>query len=530
MFSPVLSSLVLVGSLLPGPPGPGSGLVEVQASFAPAQAAPGDAVTLTVTAAIQEGYHIYAPDSPAGAGTPTSVEFTETGGLVPEGALRFTEPEARWDEIFETTIRILEGEAVFEQTFRVPAGASGAIRLAGALHAQACDPQTCVNEDPAFTAELQVAGATASAPPPAPPEPAAPAAVPAPASDLQGMALGAFLLLAVFWGAVTLLMPCTYPMIPITISFFTKQAIARQGRVLPLALAYGAGIVAIFVAIGVALGAPIITFAQHPITNLVIGFLFLFFALVLFGAVALEPPRFLLEVAGKAAGRSGLSGVFLMGATLVVTSFTCTAPFVGSLLSVGAGEGNLGRIALGMGVFGLTMAAPFVLLALLPGKLRRMPRAGEWMHALKVYLGFVELAAALKFFSNADLVWGWGILSREVFLALAAGIFLAAAAFLFGWIRLEGEGEGRIGPVRLLGGVGNLLLALYLGLGLLGFALDDISTAIIPNYSSERLWGARGGGTAGLPQHTLVKDDLEGARRLALDQKKLLLLNFTGYT
>ncbi|MBI4880505.1 MAG: hypothetical protein HY812_12725 [Planctomycetes bacterium] len=472
MLPPLLSCVTLVGSLLLGPPGPGGGLVQVQASVSPAEAAPGDTVTLTVTATIQDGYHFYAPDSPPAAGTPARLEFTETGGLLPEGAPRFTEPEPRWDEIFEVTIRVHEGEVVFEQTFRVPANASGTIRLAGALHVQVCDAQTCNMEDPAFAAELQVAAAAETAP--AAPEPAAPApqpaaaadgAAPARAADLQTMPLGAFLLLAVFWGAVTLLMPCTYPMIPITISFFTKQAIARQGRVLPLALA-----------------------------------------------------------------KSGLSGVFLMGATLVVTSFTCTAPFVGSLLSVGAGEGNIGRIALGMGVFGLTMAAPFALLALLPGRLRRMPQAGEWMHALKVYLGFVELAAALKFFSNADLVWGWGILSREVFLTLAVGIFFAAAAFLFGWIRLEGESEGRIGPVRMLGGVGTLLLSLYLGLGLFGFALDDISTAIIPNYSSERLWGARGGAALGAAEHAIVKDDLEGARRLALDQRKLLLLNFTGYS
>ena len=338
----------------------------------------------------------------------------------------------------------------------------------------------------------------------------------------------AFLLLAVFWGVFTLLMPCTYPMIPITISFFTKQAIAREGRVLSLSLAYGAGIVLIFVLIGVLVGPPIVAFATHPVTNLVIGSLFVYFALVLFGVVDLQPPQFLMRFAGKASARGGFAGVFLMGATLVVTSFTCTAPFVGSLLAVGA-ERSLGDVVLGMGTFGLTMATPFVLLSLLPGRLRQVPRAGEWMHVLKVFLGFVEVAAALKFFSNSDLVWGWGLLSREVFLVLWTGIFLCAAAFLFGWIRLVGEKEREIGPLRMLGGLATLLFALYCGLGVLGFVMDDVMTAIIPNYSSPRLASLHGDAPARV-RHAIVVDDYEAARELARSSDKLLLVNFTGHT
>jgi thiol:disulfide interchange protein DsbD len=347
---------------------------------------------------------------------------------------------------------------------------------------------------------------------------------------LESMALSSFLLLAILWGIITLLMPCTYPMIPITMSFFTKQAIARNGKVLPLALLYGAGIVAIFVLIGVLLGAPIIRFATHPITNLVIGALFFVFALALFGMINLQPPAFLQRAAGKASQTGGYLGVFLMGATLVVTSFTCTAPFVGSLLSIGAGGGaDTGRIALGMGVFGLTMATPFVALALVPGKLQQMPRAGEWMHVIKVFLGFVELAAALKFISNADITWQWGLLSREVFLVLWTGIFLAAAAFLFGWIRLEGEQGQHISPLRMVVGVFSLLSGLYFGLGSQGYVLDDITTAIVPNYSSPRLGG---GGAGGGQQsgHTIIKDDLPAALARARAEDKLLLINFTGFT
>jgi thiol:disulfide interchange protein len=355
---------------------------------------------------------------------------------------------------------------------------------------------------------------------------AAPTA-PASGGPAGATGLGTFLLLAVGWGLFTLLMPCTYPMIPITISFFTKQAIARQGKVLPLSLAYGAGIVIVFVAIGVVIGKPILQFATHPVTNLVIAGFFLLFALALFGVLELKPPRFLLSAAGSASQRGGFGGVFLMGATLVVTSFTCTAPFVGSLLSVGAQTGGgLAHIALGMGVFGATMAVPFVLLSLLPGKLHSIPRSGEWMHSLKVTLGFVEVAAALKFLSNADLVWGWGFLSRELFLLLWFGIFLVAALYLFGIFRLTDEARTEISPLRMVFATVVFLLSLYFGYGVLGNPMDPITTAIMPNYSN----GVARSGAGRGAQHEIVVDDYDAALAQARKEQKGLLVNFTGHT
>ena len=334
-----------------------------------------------------------------------------------------------------------------------------------------------------------------------------------------------FLLAAIGGGLFALAMPCTYPMIPITISFFTKQADARGGSVLPLSLAYGAGIVGIFVLVGVVFGSLIIPFATHPVTNLVIGIAFLYFALVLFGIVDLQPPRFLMNAAGQASMKGGFLGVFLMGATLVVTSFTCTAPFVGTILSFGASGGGLGRVALGMGVFGLTMAIPFVLLSLVPGRIRAMPKSGEWMNTLKVTLGFVEVAAALKFFSNSDVIWEWNLLSRELFLLLWAVIFLAAALYLFG-VFSRGKGVA-IGP-RRLGSAGLLaVLSVYCLWGMTGKKLDFVMTAIAPNYSGGVLgleWYSPGGSWA------IVKDDYDGAIDQARDQGKLVLTNFTGFT
>ncbi|HEX6881798.1 MAG TPA: protein-disulfide reductase DsbD domain-containing protein [Planctomycetota bacterium] len=332
-----------------------------------------------------------------------------------------------------------------------------------------------------------------------------------------------FLLAAVAGGLFALVMPCTYPMIPITISFFTKQSERRGGSALSLSLAYGAGIVLIFVLIGVVFGSLIIPFATHPVTNLVIAIAFVYFALVLFGLVNLQPPAWLMNMAGSASTRGGFVGVFLMGATLVITSFTCTAPFVGSLLSFGASEGNLVRVALGMGVFGLTMAIPFVFLSLVPARIKAMPRSGEWMNTVKVFMGFVELAAALKFFSNSDLVWNWQLLSRELFLLLWGVIFVAAALFLFG-VFTRGA---RPGPRRLVSAGLTLLLALWCFWGMSGRKLDFVMTAIAPNYSGGRLgweWYTPGG------TWPIVKDDYDAARARAAAEGKLLLVNFTGFT
>ncbi len=351
----------------------------------------------------------------------------------------------------------------------------------------------------------------------------------------QEASLLAFLLSAVFWGLFTLLMPCTYPMIPITISYFTKQADKRKTSTLPLSLAYGAGIVGIFVVIGILVGPIVIAFAAHPITNILIGGMFLVFALTLFGVMNLQPPQFLMGLAGSASQKGGYAGVFFMGATLVITSFTCTAPFVGALLGQGAGQGNIGRIALGMAVFGLTIAVPFVFLSMVPARVKALPKSGEWMHTLKVWLGFVEVAAALKFLSNADLVWGWGLLSRELFLWLWAGIFFAAAAYLFAWIRTRdeygAEDAATISPKRMVWGVGTFLFAVYCMYGALGHSVDPIMTALAPNYSTAIAGSGSTGGTATTAKgHVIVKDDYDAALARASSEGKLLLVNFTGFT
>lgn len=531
--------------------------------------AEGRDVRVALRIAIDLGWHLYhgptradlggPEDFPIGVPTTIALE----GSDVAWGDWRYPKPKVhRYDFGEPVDMNVHEGTITIFRRGTLAEGAS-----LGALSAKVVG-QTCSSGEggqcfdyaqtvdlagrgddalfAAFPADLSAQPAPKTAPAPdaarAPPESAStksaakgagaqPAAVNADDEVGREASLLAFLLSAIFWGLFTLLMPCTYPMIPITISYFTKQASQRNTSTLPLSLAYGAGIVLIFVAIGILVGPIVIAFATHPVTNLVIAVLFLVFALTLFGVINLQPPQFLLGLAGTASQKGGYLGVFLMGATLVITSFTCTAPFVGALLGQGAGQASIGRIALGMAVFGLTIAIPFVFLSMVPARVKALPKSGEWMHTLKVWLGFVEVAAALKFLSNTDLAWNWGWLSRELFLWLWAATFFAAAAYLFAWIRTKdeygAEDGATISPKRMVWGFGTFLFAVYCMFGAVGNRVDSIMTALAPPYSSAIAGPA--GAAAAPKSHAIVKDDYDAARQRAIDEGKLLLVNFTGF-
>ncbi|MEZ6014521.1 MAG: protein-disulfide reductase DsbD family protein [Planctomycetota bacterium] len=515
----------------------------------------GETVTVAVELAIAPKFHIYhgpaQSDVGPGVGLPTTPSIE--GGNVDWGDWVFPTPH-EYDDGFTDITYVHEGRAVL----RVTGEAYGAFDPESVeikIDGQTCDDKGCMvfavapalGEGAGPDALFAAAAATATehsgagAADAGTTDAVALTAVEGgPPAQKESKSLLQFLLLAMGAGFITLLMPCTYPMIPITISFFTKQATARNGNVLSLALLYGFGIVAIFVLIGALIGPIIVEVAQGWPMNLAIGILFVVFALSLFGMINLQPPAFLMNAAGKASQRGGYFGVFLMGACLVITSFTCTAPFVGSLLGAGAGSSLL-RIVLGMGVFGLTMATPFVFLALVPGKLQKLPQAGGWMETLKVFMGFVELAAAMKFFSNADIVLsgsefieGNGLISRELFLATWSGIALVAAMYLFGRINLKGESpDGHIGPGRLMGGLGSVLFALYCWLGVQGYQLGGVMSALAPptHYTAGLVPTFQGsGGGAPAQAHTVIKDDYDAAVSTAKREGKVLLANFTGHT
>lgn len=515
----------------------------------------GEELRIAVEVSVEPGWHLYhGPTTKemgdeGATGLPTTVEFDAGGFDV--GAVAYPQPIKVLQEVGDEKFTIYEHKGTFALYARGTRKSADAKpeELSATIAGLTCqDDGVCIPYDE----ELVYGGAgpdalfaafPASKPADTKPIDRKPAdekpadekpidrkpADEKPAEPKQeDFSLGLFLLSAIGWGIFTLLMPCTYPMIPITISYFTKQAAQRQSSTLPLSIAYGVGIIGTFVLIGVVVGPPIIEFAAHPITNIVIGAMFVYFALSLFGAINMQPPAFLLNMASNASRKGGMGGVFLMGATLVVTSFTCTAPFVGTLLSTGASSGGLGRVALGMAVFGATMAIPFVLLSMLPAKAKSIPKSGEWMHTLKVALGFIEIAAALKFFSNVDLVWGWEWLSRELFLILWVGIFLAGALYLFGVFRLKDENTEPITPGRMVGALVFLLISAYCLYGAMGNRMDRIMTAIIPPYSNRIAMSGEAGKSG--PKWAMVIDDYEGALAKGREERKLVLMNLTGHT
>jgi thiol:disulfide interchange protein DsbD len=270
-------------------------------------------------------------------------------------------------------------------------------------------------------------------------------------------------------------MPCTYPMIPFTINFFAKQA-ASGHRTAPLAAFYALGIIACFVGVGVVVtgvfGSTLATFSGHPVTNLVIGLLFVVLGFSLLGAFLLRLPSGLENAIGG--GRGGYLGALLMGLTFAVTAFACTAPFAGSVLAAAVTSGTGGawaRAVGGMAVYASVIAVPFFFLALSPGLLARLPKASGWMNEVKIVGGLIELAAALKFLVICDYHWHWGVFGRSSVVAAWAALGFVIAAYVFGsWRTASDEpvAQGGVGVVRLLIGAAFLALALWLTAGLFG--------------------------------------------------------------
>lgn len=294
-----------------------------------------------------------------------------------------------------------------------------------------------------------------------------------------------FLFLAIGGGLFTLLMPCTYPMIPFTVNFFTKQA--SQGRsLLPLAAFYSGGIVVCFVLIGAILAGVLranpAQLSGSPWTNLVFTAVFLLLGLSLLGAFVLHLPASVENALGG--GRGGYLGALGMGLTFVVTAFACTAPFAGVVLGGIASSGDGGawvRLVVGMGVYGATIGLPFFFLSMSPGLLRRLPKAGSWMNEFKVVGGLIEIAAAFKFLNIADNAWGWGIFGRDVVFAIWAVIFALIGAYLFGRWRTDSDSPVEtLGAGRVCFGIAFLAIALWFVGGVTGNDLGRIESFLAP--------------------------------------------------
>ncbi|MFN3329357.1 MAG: protein-disulfide reductase DsbD family protein, partial [Pyrinomonadaceae bacterium] len=324
-------------------------------------------------------------------------------------------------------------------------------------------------------------------------------------------------------------------MIPITVSYFTNQASKTKSGALKLALIYSIGIIATFSILGMLLAvfvgaAGINLFAANPWVNLLIAGIFLFFAFNLFGAYEITIPASFLSKLDKLTRTkegegSQIIGTLLMGLTFTLTSFTCTSPFVGTIL-VSAAQGDWQMPLLGMLAFSIPFAAPFFVLALIPQYLASLPKAGGWMNSIKVTMGFLEVAAAMKFVSNADLVWKWGIFTRSVVLSFWIAIGFILTLYLLGKFQLSHDSKSeRIGALRLTTAIITLAITFYLLTGLFGAKLGEIESFLPPDLNQNSL------STKPRDEKLFwIENDLERAKQQAKAEGKRIFIDFTGYT
>ncbi|MEO2004063.1 MAG: cytochrome c biogenesis protein CcdA, partial [Candidatus Poribacteria bacterium] len=331
-----------------------------------------------------------------------------------------------------------------------------------------------------------------------------------------------------------LLTPCVFPMIPITVSFFTKKEGLTRAQGLTQALIYCGGIIATFTALGVLLAvlfgaASIQGVASNVWVNLLIAGVFVVFALNLFGAFEIRVPYKLLGFLGERSNKgAGTVATILMGLTFSLTSFTCTVPFVGTVL-VAATRGELFWSITGMLGFSAAFASPFFFLALFPQLLSSLPKSGGWLNSVKVVMGFLELAAAMKFISNIDLVMDWGIMPRELFLAGWIAISAMAGYYLLGKFRLPHDTPSEsVGVPRLMFSIGSFSAAIYLVTGLFGQPLGELD-AFLPPYAMADRGGSPAGGQA-TASHDAWFQSYPEAIAEARAVGRPIFVDFTGVT
>ena len=499
-----------------------------KATALPSPVHSGEVVTVTVQAKIAPGWHVYSV-VPASTG-PAATQIASLGSAVPLGSTAEDAPIQKFDPNFQTQVAYHETTAAFTRKFRVTTAATPSVTL----HYQTCNDHVCLPPtDVVLPLTLSVVPGAVRADykdgPPAPNNGGAEQK--SVAEHGSGRGLGLFLLAALGAGLLALITPCVFPLIPITLTSFVKQADGDKAKLVRLSGGYALGIVALYVALGAVvtatLGATgINNIAANPWVNLGIFVVFVVFAFSFFETIQLTLPANLTAMQATAKSHGGLVGLGLLGITFVLASFTCTAPFLGTLLVAAAGGARFQPL-LGMLVFALAFVSPFLVFAAFPQWISRIPKGGIWLARVKATLGFIELAAALKFLSNADQVWNWRILTEPVLLAAWALIFAAAALYLVGTLRFGVVGElekpgAKVSPGRGLFAVIFGLSALFCFWGLAGRPIGALGTFLPPaGYG-----GVASAADTGLPWQT----DYASALAQAKAEGKPLFVDFTGVT
>lgn len=340
------------------------------------------------------------------------------------------------------------------------------------------------------------------------------------------------LLMGFIGGLLAVCMPCIWPIIPMTVSFFLKRAKSDKKKGIRDAFTYGISIIVIYLGLGLLVTAlfgsdTLNAMSTNAVFNIFLFLLLVVFALSFFGWFEIKlPESWANSVDTKATETSGLISIFLMAFTLVLVSFSCTAPIIGLLLVETTTSGNWLAPALGMLGFAVALALPFTLFAMFPSWLKQAPKSGSWMNTLKIVLGFIELAFALKFFSVADLAYGWHLLDREVFLSLWIVIFALLGAYLCGWLKFQTDEIGGnlhkpMPVVCIMGGLVSLAFAVYMIPGLWGAPCKAVSAFAPPMNTQDFNLNTK----TVEAKYTDYDEGMAAAKALG----KPVLIDFTGF-
>ncbi|MDT0642075.1 cytochrome c biogenesis protein CcdA [Zunongwangia sp. F363] len=515
---------------------------------------------LVFSAEIEQGWHLYAQNVPDGGPIPTTFSFPESEAYEIVGSTEEEEGQTVDDPVFEMRIKYFEDHAAFRQ--RIKLLKESAV-VEASVEFMVCDDERCLPPElEEFSINIPAGSGIAASTNPSIFNSTAAEVTNEEAeisnkvetgfiADNEGeKGLWGIFLVAFLSGFAALLTPCVFPMIPMTVSYFTKQS-KNRAKGIRNAVIYGISIVVIYVLLGSAVTAifgadSLNALATNVWFNMAFFIILVVFAISFFGAFDIMLPNSWANKVDSQADRGGIIGIFFMALALAIVSFSCTGPIVGTLLVQAASTGGLAPIV-GMLGFSLAIALPFALFAAFPGWLNSLPRSGGWLNTVKVFLGFLELALAFKFLSQADLVLQLHLLEREVFIAIWIAIFGALAFYLFGKIRLPHDSPlENISVGRMLMGLLVLSFTIYLIPGLWGAPLNLISAFPPPLEYSESPYGvgysrnspaANSGadveipeGAHLLPPHDILAfNDYEKGMAYAKKVNKPVMLDFTGW-
>ena len=507
--------------------------VPVEAKAEPATVKTGEVFHLVFQYKTRPGWHIYSAN---GKYNPTSWTFDAGVPIERAGTVEEPKTQHKRDEFGEGEDKVvleydyLEGDITFRVPVRLTKDAkAGPLKISGRMQGQECD-NACIDVDLAFVASVTVSGEGAVAPPPPAPKSAEPESQDATSEaskEFEAKGFGWLLGIAIVGGLISLVMPCVYPLIPITITFFAKQAGASRAQGLLLSFAYAVGIIVTFTGLGFLLtiilgaqGAQI--FASNPWVNLVIAAVFGAFALSLLGLFEFKLPAFVTNMTGSSGPRTGVGGAFTLGLLFSVVTFTCTIPFAGTILAVAASGSHKTAGLVAMFVYSLVMAIPFLFLGLFPSMVKEIPKSGGWLHTMKIAAGLFEVALAAAYIWKADNIWGWGIFDRPVVLSIWIAVSFIMALYLLGLFKVRGDSDTPgIGIGRILSGLAFGSIGFFLVGGLLGRPLGVFGIVLPP----ETQQSSQSSG----PKQT-VYAHLKEAEDKGKAEGKPVFVEFTGIT